>query len=327
LTPLAKAASAMASASLTLRFVDPRRYVVYVGFLAILAMFSVVLRNDGFLTVPNLLNIIQQTTPVTVMAVGSVFVLTAGEIDLSIGSVVALSALVAAVVLRTQPAGLAVAAGLATGSAVGLVNGLFVAKLKLPSFLVTLATMGLLAGVARVVTDMQSVPVTNGWFTALFGSGALLSLPGLVLWTLAAVVVGHFVYRETAFGAHVLAVGDNADAARVAGIKVDRLRMWVLTMSGATAALAGLLYDGRLQGARYTLGESDLMTVIAAVIVGGTRLSGGSGSVVGALIGSLLMGMLNNGLILMGLSVSQQMIVRGAIILAAVALTLRERTR
>ena len=110
-----------------------------------------------------------------------------------------------------------------------------------------------------------------------------------------------------------------------AGIKVDRVRMAVLALSAGCAALAGLLYAGRLQGARYTLGEADLMTVIAAVIVGGTRLTGGSGSVPGALVGSLLMGMLNNGLILMGLSVSEQMIVRGCIILAAVSVSLRER--
>src|SRR6185436_3411990 len=115
--------------------------------------------------------------------------------------------------------------------------------------------------------------------------------------------------------------------ARVSGVKVDRVRLAVLVTSGACAALAGLLYAGRLQGARYTLGESDLMTVIAAVIVGGTRLNGGSGSVLGALIGSLLMGMLNNGLILMGLSVSEQMIARGGIILVAVSISLREAAR
>jgi ribose transport system permease protein len=112
---------------------------------------------------------------------------------------------------------------------------------------------------------------------------------------------------------------------RGAGIKVDRVRVAVLVISASSAAVAGLLYAGRLQGARYTLGEADVMTVIAAVIVGGTRLTGGAGSVPGALVGSLLMGMLNNGLILMGLSVSEQMIVRGCIILLAVAISLRQK--
>jgi ribose transport system permease protein len=125
----------------------------------------------------------------------------------------------------------------------------------------------------------------------------------------------------------VLATGDNSSAASVSGISVPRIRLVVLMLSGALSGLAGLLYAGRLQAAKYTLGETDLMTVIAAVIVGGTLLNGGKGSVIGALVGSLMMGMLNNGLILMGLSVSDQMIVRGFIILAAVAVSLREKSR
>jgi ribose transport system permease protein len=306
---------------------DPSAYVVYVGFLLILAIFAVVLWDDGFLTASNLLNIVQQTAPVTIMAIGMVYVLTAGEIDLSVGSVVAVSALTAAVVMREHHWLLGVAAGLGAGAVIGLINGALVAYGRLPSFLVTLATMGLLAGVARWMTNLQSVPVTDATFTGLFGSGSLFGIPSLVIWTVLAVAIGHYVYRETRFGAHVLATGDSPRAARAAGIKVDRLRLKVLVLGSMCAALAGLLYLGRIQGARYTLGETDLLTVIAAVIVGGTRLNGGMGTVVGALVGSLLMGMLNNGLILMGLAVSEQMIVRGLIILAAVALTLREPQR
>jgi len=307
--------------------IDPTAYVVYVGFLLIFAVFAVVLRDSGFLTASNLLNIVQQTAPVTVMAIGMVYVLTAGEIDLSVGSVVAISALSAAVVMREHHWLLGVAAALAAGGAIGLVNGSLVAYGRLPSFLVTLATMGLLAGVARWMTNLQSVPVTDPTFTGLFGSGRLFGIPSLLIWTALAVGLGHYVYRETRFGAHVLATGDSPRAARAAGIKVDRLRLKVMILGSLCAALAGLLYLGRIQGARYTLGETDLLTVIAAVIVGGTRLNGGAGTVVGALVGSLLMGMLNNGLILMGLAVSEQMIVRGLIILAAVALTLREPRR
>ncbi len=315
----------MLRAPASLRGVDPARYVVYLGFLLVLGGFAVALRNDGFLSAANLLNIVQGATPVTVMSVGTVFVLTAGEIDLSIGSVVAVAALVGAIVLRGAPWWAAAAAALLAGGGIGLVNGALVAYLRLPSFLVTLATMGLLAGVARWLTDLRSVPITDDIFNGLFGSGALFGVPSLVLWTIATVVAGHFALRETKFGAHVLALGDSAAAARAAGIRVRRLRMQVLALSGATAALAGVLYAGRLNGARYSLGETDLLTVIAAVIVGGTRLSGGTGSVPGALVGALLMEMLNNGLILMGLAVSEQMMVRGVIILVAVALTLRER--
>ncbi|SEB93228.1 monosaccharide ABC transporter membrane protein, CUT2 family [Rhizobiales bacterium GAS188] len=309
------------------RLIDPSRYVIYIGFLVIFAVFAVVLRDDGFASPGNLFNIVQQTAPVTVMAIGMVYVLTAGEIDLSIGSIVAISALLAAVVLRDWPWPLGVAAGLGAGALIGALNGSLVAYARLPSFLVTLATMGVFAGAARRLTNLQSVPITNDIYNGLFGAGSLFGLPSLILWTVVAVAIGYFVFRETRYGAHIHAVGDSARAARATGIKVLRLRFSVLVLSGMLAALAGLLYAGRLHGARYTLGEADLLTVIAAVIVGGTRLNGGTGSIIGALIGSLLMGMLNNGLILMGFQPSDQMIARGLIILVAVALTLREPNR
>lgn len=306
---------------------DAQQYVVYVGFLAIFLFFAIVLRESGFLTTRNLTNIVLQTAPVTVMAIGLVFVLSSGEIDLSIGSTVAVAALSGAVALNSFGLVAGVLAGLGAGFAIGAVNGALVAYLRLPSFLVTLATMGLFAGVARTLTDLRSIPVTNGAFTGFFGSGSLLGIPSLIWWTAALVLAGHVVFRESRFGAHVLATGDNPRGALVSGIDVPRIRMAVLMLSGGLAGLAGLLYAGRLQAARYTLGESDLMTVIAAVIVGGTLLTGGKGSVVGALVGSLMMGMLNNGLILMGLSVSDQMIVRGLIILVAVAVSLRDKAR
>ncbi len=307
--------------------INLQQYVVYFGFLAIFLFFAVVLKDSGFLTVRNLSNIVLQTAPATIMAIGLVFVMSAGEIDLSIGSTVAVAALAAAVTMQGYGMVPGILAGLGCGLLIGLVNGVLVAYVRLPSFLVTLATMGLFAGVSRSMTNLRSIPVTDGTFTGFFGSGAFLGIPSLIWWTAIAVAFGHIIYRETRFGAHVLAVGDNARAASVSGISVPKLRLAVLMISGGLAGLAGLLYAGRLQAAKYTLGETDLMTVIAAVIVGGTLLNGGKGSVVGALVGSLMMGMLNNGLILMGLSVSDQMIVRGLIILVAVAVSLREKSR
>ena len=310
-----------------LRRNNASQYVIYVGFLAIFVAFAIVLRDDGFLSTFNLFNIVQQAAPITVMAVGMVFVLTSGEIDLSIGSIVAVAALLAGMVLRNSPWPAAVVAGLAAGAAIGALNGALVAYGRLPSFLVTLATMGVFAGVSRRMTDLQSIPIESNVFNGLFGSGSLFGLPSLILWSVGAVGIGYFVFRQTRYGAHIHATGDSARAARAAGIKVLRVRMSVLVLSGTLAALAGILYAGRLHGARYTLGETDLLTVIAAVIVGGTRLNGGYGSVIGALIGSLLMSMLNNGLILMGYQPSDQMIARGLIILIAVALSLREPNR
>ena len=319
------AASKRGEVATRLREVEPRRFVVYAVFLLIFVFFAATLHDDGFLSHTNLLNIVRQTTPITVMAVAVVFVLSAGEIDLSLGAVVALSALVTADVMQGHSAVLAIAAGLGVGIGVGVVNGLFVTALVLPSFLVTLASMGIVTGVARSITDLQAVAVVNQRFVDIFGSGNLGPIPGLAFWALGAVALGHFVFRHRRFGAHVVAVGDNARAARAAGIRVDRVRLAVFVLSGASAALAAILYTGRLQGASYTLGEQDLLTVIAAVVIGGTRLFGGEGSVIGALVGSLLMGMLTNGLILWGLTSSEQLIAQGVLLLLAISLTLRGR--
>lgn len=304
-----------------------RASVVYIGFVIVFAYFAIT-QGQYFLTPTNLANIVITAAPITVMALGAVFVLSSGEIDLSIGSTVAVSALTSAVTLQaTGQWWLGALAGLGTGLAIGLVNGVFVTYVRLPSFLVTLATMGLFMGVARQMTDLQSVPVNNATFVKIFGGGTFLGVPNLIWWTVAMVLLAAHVYRQRRFGAHVLAVGNNASAALVSGVKVNRVRMNVFVVSSMTAALAGILYAGRLQGARYTMGEADLMTVLAAVIVGGTALTGGKGSVIGALVGSLLMSMINNGLILGGLSVSQQMIVRGVIILIAVSLSLRGKKK
>ena len=304
---------------------DVRDYIVYIGFLTILAFFAFALRDTGFLTVANFMTIIRQTAPITVMAVGMVFVLSAGEIDLSIGAVVALSALSAALVLQsTGSVWLAVLASLGVGLAVGLFNGLVTVVARIPSFLVTLGTLSIVEGVARVITSLDSVPVINPTFTNLFGSGQLGPVSVLLVWSAAIVIVGHLLYRNTRFGRRVLSTGGNLQAAISVGIKTGRVKIAVLTMSALCAALAGALYAGRLHGARYTLGEADLLTVIAAVVIGGTSLFGGKGSVVGALTGSIIMGMLGNGLVIMGLSVAEQMIARGVIIIVAVVLSLRE---
>ncbi len=307
-----------------LRSFDFRNYVVYLSFLVILAFFSVVLFDRGFLSPDNFMNILRQTAMVSVMAIGMAFTLSAGEIDLSISSTVALAALVGAIVVQQTNPLFAILAALGVGLGVGLANGLLVTKLRIPAFLVTLGSAGIVSGLAREITNLQAVPITDQSFNFIFGSGDLGPISMLFVWTTILLVVGHVVYRKTPFGRAVLATGGNRAAARFSGVPVERIRIAVLVISAMAAAFAGLLYAGRLHGARYTLGEQDLLTVIAAVIIGGTSLFGGRGSIVGAVVGSIIMGMLNNGLILMGLSVSEQMIARGIIIIVAVSLSLRE---
>jgi ribose transport system permease protein len=308
------------------RRIDLRDYVIYISFILILAFFSIALHDRSFLTGSNLMNIARQTAMVSVMAIGMTFVLSAGEIDLSIGSTVALASLVATLALRDYGIWAAIPAGLGTGAVIGLTNGLLTTKARIPSFLVTLGMMAIVSGFARWTTNLEAVPVTSDAFNFIFGSGDIGPVSILFVWTGILLILGHITLKKTPFGRQVLASGGNRIAARNSGVRVDRIKTLVLVLSGVMAALAGMLYAGRLHGARYTLGDTDLMTVIAAVIIGGTSLFGGRGSIIGAVIGSVIMGMINNGLILMGLNVTQQMIFRGLIIILAVALSTKEST-
>jgi ribose transport system permease protein len=301
-------------------------WAVYVSLVAIFLLFAITLSDRGFLTETNLLNILTQAGPIAIMAVASVFVLSTGEIDLSIGSVVALAALVTAVVLRdTGNLILGLGAGMGTGIAVGLINGLMVTKIRIPSFLATIAMMAIASGLSRTITDLEPVAIENATFNNVFGSGQVGSVSTVVVWAVVVVVLGYVFFALKRFGAHVRATGDNRGAAETAGINTDRIRLAALTISGAAAAFAAILDAGRLQGAQYTLGENDLLTVIAAVIIGGTSLFGGRGSIIGAAAGAVMLAMLNNGLILLGLSVSEQSIALGVIIILAVSFGLRER--
>lgn len=300
------------------------KYIVYFSFVFILLFFSVILFNKGFLSYGNLMNVLRQTAMISVMAVGMTFTISAGEIDLSIGSIVALSALVSAIVLGSAGLIPALAAGLCVGLIFGFINGLIVSKVRIPSFLVTLGTSSIIAGLARTITNLEAVPITNNTYNFIFGSGDIGPISTLFIWTIVVMLIGHLAYRKTSFGRAVLAVGGNKSAARFSGIKIEKIQISVMMISAVCASFAGILYAGRLHGARYTLGEADIMTVIAAVVIGGTSFTGGRGTIVGAIIGSVIMGLLNNGLLLMGLSVSEQMIARGIIIILAVSLSLRE---
>ena len=303
------------------RFADWRQYVAYLGFALIFVFFSVTLFDKGFLDPNNLLNILRQTAMISIMSVGMTYVLSAGEIDLSIGMVAGLVSLVAAVAIDGYGPAAGVAAGLAVGALVGFVNGVLTTRIGIPSFLTTLAMMGIARGSAMWMTQTKSVPILDDDFIWLFGGGNLGPVPILVLWTLILAAIGHVVLRRTTFGRRVLATGGSEIAARYSGIDTRSVKMRVLIISSLTAAIAGMLYAGRLHSGRFQLGEGDELSVIAAAVLGGTSLFGGSGTVVGSIIGSLMIGVINNGLLLMGLEYSQQLIARGLIILIAVAIS------
>jgi ribose transport system permease protein len=304
---------------------DWRRYAIYLGFLVVFLLFAVFLGSDGFLTADNLLNIFRQTAIISVMAVAMTFVIAAAQIDLSVGSVAGLASVTAALAISaTGNALVGVLAGLGVGLVVGVINGGLVTFLGMPSFLVTLAMLGIAVGLAQLITASSPKPILNDTFNAIFGGGNIGPIPSLLVWTVLAVVVGAVVLAKTRYGRQVLATGGNRVAAEYSGVSTKRITFTVLLVSSLVAALAGLLYAGRLESGRYQWGTGDELSVIAAVILGGTSLFGGAGSVIGALFGSLLIGLINNGLILAGLDNSQQQIIRGLIIIVAVALARRK---
>ena len=297
---------------------DWRQYVIYAGFVVIFIFFSITLGDKGFLDPNNLLNIVRQTAMIAIMAVGMTFVLSAGEIDLSIGAVAGLTSVTTALALAKFGLIGGICGGVLTGIVVGMVNGLLTTRVGIPSFLVTLAMMGIAKGAAMWVSATAAVPILNKTYYSVFGSGNLGPVPGLLIWALIAAAIGHVALRKTTFGRKVLATGGSETAARFTGIKTHNIKMQVLIISSLTAAFAGMLYAGRLRSGRFQLGEGDELSVIAAAVLGGTSLFGGFGSVVGSIMGALMIGLINNGLILMGLEFSQQLIARGVIIILAV---------
>lgn len=298
-----------------------------IALIVTIAVFALLIGGTGYLRPDNLLGIVRQTATISVMAIATVFVISAREIDLSIAGVIPVSAYVAALLIPVLGPVPALLVALAAAAVIGLVNGLLVVLIGVPSFVVTLGMLGLLEGASRLFTNSQAVLIRDPGFIAVFGSGSVMGIPVLVFWTLGLAVIGALVLRGTTAGKAVLATGGNPEAARVSGIRTNRVRIAVLVVSSMAGGLAGLMYVGQFQSARFDLGSSDLLTVIAAAIIGGTLLSGGKGSVVGALIGSLLLGVVNNGLVILGLDAPQQLMFRGAIIIAAVIISVRASRR
>lgn len=298
-----------------------RQNIIYFGFVAIFLFFALTLHDRGFLDPNNLLNILRQTAIIAVMAVAMTLVLSAGEIDLSVGAVAGLASVTTALTIAAAGPVAGVAAGLLTGVAVGVVNGWLSTRLMIPTFLTTLAMMGIAKGAAMWISNTAAIPILDRNYAAIFGGGNLGPIPSLVIWMALAAVVGHIALRRTKFGRQVLAVGGNQTAARYSGINTARIKLGVLVISSVTAALAGMLYAGRLQSGRFQVGEGDELSVIAAAVLGGTSLFGGRGTVIGSIFGALMIGVINNGLILWGLEFSQQLIARGLIIILAVAVS------
>jgi ribose/xylose/arabinose/galactoside ABC-type transport system permease subunit len=298
-----------------------RPYMLYLAFVVLLVIFTVA--SPVFFSADNFLNIGRQTALVSIIAVGMTFVIVAGQIDLSVASTLALAGMVSAIAMQTIANVWVVGAiaGIATGSVVGLLNGVLTTRLLIPSFLVTLGTLGGARGVALLVTDTKPVLINNPSYFAIFGEGRVAGIPVPIVWTIVVIAGGALLLHFTTFGRRIYATGGNAVAARYSGINTKRTALIAFTLTGALAGLAALVLSARSHAARPDVVAGMELDVIAAVILGGSSLFGGRGLILGTVLGSLIIGTLNNGLVLLGVNSALQLIIKGAIIIAAVAFT------
>jgi ribose transport system permease protein len=275
--------------------------------------------NENFLTSRNLLNVGRQASVVAIVALGQALVIIGRGIDLSVGSVIGLSAVMAAVsVQATGVEALGIGAALGTGLIMGLINGLLYTRLHVNPFIATLGTLSVARGIALLITG--GIPVSFTGWASWFGAGRIGSVP-VPLILMFVLAIGFFVFAiRTRWGRNIFAIGDNPTAARLAGIDVDATRLLVFAISGLVAGLGGLILAGTLASAGPDLGRGYELDVIAAVILGGTALSGGRGSILGVIIGALLMALLSNAFVLLGVSSHWQVVTKGLVIILAVGI-------
>ncbi|MED3761404.1 ribose ABC transporter permease [Peribacillus frigoritolerans] len=291
--------------------------------LALVLLFIVItVLNPSFMEPNNILNLLRQTSINALIAFGMTFIILTGGIDLSAGSILALSsALMAGMMVSGLDPILAILVGILLGAIMGVINGILVSKGKMAPFIVTLATMTIFRGLTLVYTDGK--PITGIGDSVMFqmlGRGYFLGVPVPAVVMIIAFMILWFLLHKTSFGRKTYAIGGNERASRISGIKVDRVKVAIYGLAGTMAAIAGAILTSRLNSAQPTAGQSYEMDAIAAVVLGGTSLSGGKGRLFGTLVGVLIIGTLNNGMNLLGVSSFYQQVVKGAVILIAVLL-------
>jgi ribose transport system permease protein len=303
----------------------------------VLLVIALSIASDKFLTVENGFNVLRQISINLCLSIGMTMIIISGGIDLSVGSVLALSGAVAAGLLKNEvPLPYwnvaiqftvfgAIVAGIVVGLFMGLFNGFVITRFRLPPFVATLGTLSIARGLTQLWTG--NFPITNlGDEFRFMGTGYLLGVPMPVWISAALVVIFVVVTRCTAFGRHLYAIGGNERAARLSGLNVVRIKRLVYMLGGGLAGVAGLLLAARLDAADPKVGIGYELDSIAAVVIGGTSLSGGRGSILGTVLGCLIIGVLNNGLVLLGVSPDWQLVVKGAVILAAVVIDRASRS-
>jgi ribose transport system permease protein len=283
-----------------------------------------ILTAPNFATLGTAEAVLRITAIVSIMAVGMTFVIIAAEIDLSVGSMASLSGMIGALLLQGGLSWeVAVVLTLLFGIAVGAISGLLVTILRIPSFLVTLGMLSVLSGVALTITDTRPVPIISNEFANFLWEGTVVNIPAPIVWTFGAAVAGFYVLHLTPLGKRVFATGGNAVAARFSGVRTGQIKLLAFMLSGFTASFAGLMLAARSTAGNPSLGSGLELDVIAAVIIGGTSLFGGRGGIIGSVIGAIFIGVVGFGLLVLGFSTSIQEIIKGAIIIGAVAVARR----
>lgn len=275
--------------------------------------------SDNFFSVNNIMNVLRQVSIVGILAVGMSFVILTGGIDLSVGAVMALVGTISAGLMVNSglPPALALMIGLVLGLGIGLANGALVAWGRMPSIIVTLATMGMARGLALIYSGGYPISGLPSW-VSWFGVGRVGIVPVPVIIMVVIYALAWVLLQRTAFGRHVYAIGGNETAAQLSGVKTRRVKLLVFGISGLTSALAAVILTGRLMSGQPNAGVGFELDAIAAVVLGGTAITGGRGLILGTLIGAVLLGILNNGLNLMGINPYLQDVIKGAIILLAI---------
>jgi len=292
--------------------------VVFIALVVIVIFFSIA--TTSFATIGNLEVILRQVSILAILSFGMTFVISSAGIDLSVGSIIALTGMISALAINAG-SGILVASllGIGVGTAFGLFNGAIISFVRLPPFLVTLGSMSMVRGIAMVITGTYPVPLTDKSFSIVWGNGNIFGIPAIILWAALFFVIMHVLYRNTPFGNFVCAIGGNETAARYAGVKVAKNKALVYVINGFLAGVAGMLMLARLSTGRCDLGTDSAMDSITAVILGGTSLFGGRGSIVFSLVGALILTVLTNGLVIMGVDSNYQLIIKGAIVILAVS--------
>ncbi len=290
------------------------------GFALLTIILSIL--SPNFLSLDNILNIFRQVSINALIAFGMTFVILTGGIDLSVGSMLALAAaLTAGFMASGMDPILAMLLGLLAGALMGAINGFVITKGKVAPFIATLATMTIFRGLALVYTEGRPITgLSKDLSFELMGRGYFFGIPVPVIWMLISYAILYFILKKTTFGRRVYAIGGNEEASILSGIKVDRVKIWVYSITGLLSALAGIILTSRLNSAQPTAGTAYELDAIAAVVLGGTSLSGGRGWIFGTLVGALIIGVLNNGLNLLDVSSFYQQVVKGGVILLAVIL-------